>query len=169
MTPGSAGRSLVSCGKSAAKASRGASSRVVKTRRKRAGRERSMTEGSLRTRGPTASFEVVNKPVGACWQATRNVEDGCRPESPASRLLHKNRAEFSVAKSPHRFLCGGEMIKAKRLKKLPEHVNAALAKKKGPVSKFIALNYRHFNAAALLDTAKGYETHLQPGAKMLVP
>src|SRR4051812_50049621 len=60
------------------------------------------------------------------------------------------------------------MIKAKRVKKLPEHVNADLAKKKGPVSKFIAKNYRHFNAAALLDTAKGYETHLQAGGKMLV-
>src|SRR5690349_19888109 len=60
------------------------------------------------------------------------------------------------------------MIKAKRVKKLPEHINAALAKKKGPVSKFIAHNYRHFNAAALLDTAKGYEAHLQAGGKMLV-
>ncbi len=60
------------------------------------------------------------------------------------------------------------MIKAKRVKQLPEHINAALAKKKGPVSKFIAQNYRHFNAAALLDTAKGYEAHLQAGGKMLV-
>jgi deoxyhypusine synthase len=60
------------------------------------------------------------------------------------------------------------MIKAKRVKLLPEHINAALAKKKGPVSKFIAQNYRHFNAAALLDTAKGYEAHLQAGGKMLV-
>src|SRR3954464_2797540 len=60
------------------------------------------------------------------------------------------------------------MIKAKRVKKLPEHVNADLAKKKGPVSKFIAQNYRHFNAAALLDTAKGYEAHLHIGGKMLV-
>ena len=47
-------------------------------------------------------------------------------------------------------------------------INAALAKKKGPVSQFIAHNYRHFNAAALLDTAKGYEAHLQAGGKMLV-
>src|SRR4030081_2674894 len=50
----------------------------------------------------------------------------------------------------------------------PEHVNAALARKKGPVSKFIAKNYRHFNAAALLDAAKGYETHLAAGGKMLM-
>jgi hypothetical protein len=40
--------------------------------------------------------------------------------------------------------------------------------KRGPVSRFIAHNYRHFNAAALLDAAKGYETHLQAGGKMLV-
>ena len=59
-------------------------------------------------------------------------------------------------------------MKAKRQTKRPEDINAALAAKKGPVSKFIAQHYRHFNAAALLDTAKGYETHLQAGGKMLV-
>jgi deoxyhypusine synthase len=51
---------------------------------------------------------------------------------------------------------------------LPEKINAALARKKGPVSRFIAHNYRHFNAASLLDAAKGYETHLKGGGKMLV-
>lgn len=40
--------------------------------------------------------------------------------------------------------------------------------KKGPISQFIAHNYRHFNAAALVDAAKGYETHLLEGGKMLV-
>lgn len=50
----------------------------------------------------------------------------------------------------------------------PETINAALARKKGPVSKFIARNYRHFNSAALLDAAKGYEAHLQAGGKMMV-
>jgi deoxyhypusine synthase len=50
----------------------------------------------------------------------------------------------------------------------PELADAALARKKGPVSKFIARHYRHFNAAALLDAAKGYETHLQAGGKMFV-
>jgi deoxyhypusine synthase len=30
---------------------------------------------------------------------------------------------------------------------------------KGPVSKFIEHHFRHFNAAALVDAAKGYETH----------
>jgi deoxyhypusine synthase len=59
-------------------------------------------------------------------------------------------------------------MKAKRQTKRPEDINAALAAKKGPVSKFIARNYRHFNAAALLDAAKGYETHLAAGGKMLV-
>ncbi len=59
-------------------------------------------------------------------------------------------------------------MKAKRQTKRPEDINAALAAKKGPVSQFIATNYRHFNAAALLDAAKGYETHLASGGKMLV-
>lgn len=59
-------------------------------------------------------------------------------------------------------------MKAKRTKVKPEVANARLAAKKGPISKFIARNYRHFNAAALLDAAKGYETHLKAGGKMLV-
>ena len=59
-------------------------------------------------------------------------------------------------------------MKAKRRTQRPEDLNAKLAAKKGPVSQFIALNYRHFNAAALLDAAKGYETHLAAGGQMLV-
>ncbi len=59
------------------------------------------------------------------------------------------------------------MLKAKPQSK-PEAVNARLAKKKGPVSRFLAHNYRHFNAAALLDAAQGYEAHLAAGGKMLV-
>jgi len=39
---------------------------------------------------------------------------------------------------------------------------------KGPISQFITHHYRHFNAAALVDAAKGYETHLEKGGKMLV-
>src|ERR1700760_2308530 len=39
---------------------------------------------------------------------------------------------------------------------------------KGPISQFIEKNYLHFNAAALVDAAKGYETHLTEGGKMLV-
>lgn len=39
---------------------------------------------------------------------------------------------------------------------------------KGPVSQYILHHYRHFNAAALIDAAKGYETHLLEGGKMMV-
>ena len=39
---------------------------------------------------------------------------------------------------------------------------------KGPVSQFIHHHYRHFNAAALVDAAKGYEQHLLEGGKMMV-
>ncbi len=46
--------------------------------------------------------------------------------------------------------------------------NAVLARRKGPISQFLALHYRHFNAAAVLDSAQGYETHLAKGGKMLV-
>lgn len=38
----------------------------------------------------------------------------------------------------------------------------------GAVRDFILHNYRHFNAAALIDAAKAYEQHLQEGKKMLV-
>ncbi len=57
-------------------------------------------------------------------------------------------------------------MKAKRPSKSPEKIHATA--KKGPVSKFIARNYRHFNAAALLDAAKGYEAHLAAGGKMVL-
>ena len=40
--------------------------------------------------------------------------------------------------------------------------------KKGPISQFMAHNYRHFNAAAMMDAAKGYEVHLDAGGKMMV-
>jgi deoxyhypusine synthase len=39
---------------------------------------------------------------------------------------------------------------------------------RGPISQFIEHHYRHFNAAALKDAAKGYETHLLEGGKMMV-
>lgn len=38
----------------------------------------------------------------------------------------------------------------------------------GKVRAFIEYNYRHFNAASLVDAAKGYEKHLNEGKKMLV-
>ena len=40
--------------------------------------------------------------------------------------------------------------------------------RRGPISQFIEKQYRHFNAAALVDAAKGYETHLLEGGKMMV-
>src|SRR4028118_1630555 len=39
---------------------------------------------------------------------------------------------------------------------------------KGPVSQFLQHHYRHFNAAALVDAAKGYEQHLAEGGKMMM-
>lgn len=48
---------------------------------------------------------------------------------------------------------------------LPENI---FKMSKGPISNFIEHHYRHFNAAALMDAAKGYVTHLDGGGKMLV-
>ncbi len=39
---------------------------------------------------------------------------------------------------------------------------------KGPISQFIEKNYLHFNAAALVDAAKGYEQHLLENGKMMI-
>ena len=39
---------------------------------------------------------------------------------------------------------------------------------KGPISQFIQHHYRHFNAAALIDAAKGYDKLLADGGKMMV-
>src|SRR3954468_10608378 len=39
---------------------------------------------------------------------------------------------------------------------------------KGPVSQFIEHHYRHFNAAAVIDAAKGYEQHINEGGKMII-
>jgi deoxyhypusine synthase len=38
----------------------------------------------------------------------------------------------------------------------------------GPISKFIKHNYRHFNAAALVDAAEGYKKHIDQGGKMMI-
>ncbi len=38
----------------------------------------------------------------------------------------------------------------------------------GPISQFIKHNYRHFNAAALVDAAEGYKKHVDEGGKMMV-
>lgn len=37
-----------------------------------------------------------------------------------------------------------------------------------PIRDFIIQHYRHFNSAALVDAAKGYETHLDRGGKMMI-
>lgn len=39
---------------------------------------------------------------------------------------------------------------------------------KGPISQFIEKHYLHFNAAALVDAAKGYEEHLLENGKMMI-
>src|SRR5690242_10443775 len=39
---------------------------------------------------------------------------------------------------------------------------------RGPISRFIEENYLHFNAAALVDAAKGYERHLAEGGSMMI-
>jgi deoxyhypusine synthase len=38
----------------------------------------------------------------------------------------------------------------------------------GPITRFIEHHYRHFNAAALVDAARGYSAHLNGGGKMMV-
>lgn len=43
-----------------------------------------------------------------------------------------------------------------------------MSQARGPISEFIRHHYRHFNAAALVDAAAGYERHLAEGGKMLV-
>ncbi len=40
--------------------------------------------------------------------------------------------------------------------------------KRGPISQFVETHYLHFNAAALVDAAKGYEAHLGAGGKMMI-
>ena len=38
----------------------------------------------------------------------------------------------------------------------------------GSVRGFMERNYKHFNAAALLEASKGYEAHIERGGKMLL-
>ncbi len=38
----------------------------------------------------------------------------------------------------------------------------------GPVSRFLTHHFRHFNAAALVDAARGYRAHVDAGGRMLV-
>src|SRR5690606_21463094 len=39
---------------------------------------------------------------------------------------------------------------------------------KGPISQFVEQHYKHFNAAALVDAAKGYEKHLAEDGRMMI-
>ena len=39
---------------------------------------------------------------------------------------------------------------------------------RGPISQFMEKHYLHFNAAALMDAAKAYETHINKNGKMLI-
>ncbi|HRE58694.1 MAG: deoxyhypusine synthase family protein [Candidatus Kapaibacterium sp.] len=43
-----------------------------------------------------------------------------------------------------------------------------MSQQRGPVSQFIEHHYLHFNAAALMDAAKGYEQHLAEGGAMMI-
>ena len=38
----------------------------------------------------------------------------------------------------------------------------------GQITEFIKHHYRHFNAAALIDGAEGYNKHLAGGGKMMI-
>jgi deoxyhypusine synthase len=38
----------------------------------------------------------------------------------------------------------------------------------GPITRFLEHHFRHFNAAALVDAARGYAAHLQAGGQMMV-
>ncbi|MBA3649245.1 MAG: deoxyhypusine synthase family protein [Chitinophagales bacterium] len=40
--------------------------------------------------------------------------------------------------------------------------------KRGPISEFMERQFLHFNSAALVDAAKGYEIHLNEGGKMMI-
>ncbi len=43
-----------------------------------------------------------------------------------------------------------------------------MSTQRGPISQFMEKNYLHFNAASMVDAAKGYEDHLAAGGKMLI-
>lgn len=43
-----------------------------------------------------------------------------------------------------------------------------MKKSKGPISQFLEKNFLHFNAATVVDAAKGFEAHLDAGGKMLI-
>jgi deoxyhypusine synthase len=52
--------------------------------------------------------------------------------------------------------------------KTPRDHGSVTTRQGGPVSKFIRHNYRHFNAAALVDASDAYVEHLDNGGRMLM-
>jgi deoxyhypusine synthase len=54
------------------------------------------------------------------------------------------------------------------LKHKTTNINIHNKMSKGPISQFIEKNYLHFNSAALVDAAKGYEQHLLENGKMMI-
>ena len=52
-----------------------------------------------------------------------------------------------------------------RIRRIPSTIRIM---NRGPVSTFIEHHYRHFNAASLVDAAKGYEEQLAKGNKMMI-
>jgi deoxyhypusine synthase len=51
---------------------------------------------------------------------------------------------------------------------LRQTIQNTMSNTRGPISQFMERNYLHFNAAAMMDAAKGYETHLDEGGKMMI-
>src|SRR5690554_303541 len=53
-------------------------------------------------------------------------------------------------------------------KRIQNLIQTKMSTNKGAISQFIEKYYLHFNSAALVDAAKGYEDQLKKGSKMLV-
>jgi deoxyhypusine synthase len=60
------------------------------------------------------------------------------------------------------------MKKASMLTLIYEKIFKPERKNMGPISQFMKHNYRHFNAAAMLDASQGYREHLDKGGKMFM-
>jgi deoxyhypusine synthase len=54
------------------------------------------------------------------------------------------------------------------LSKPSDLITTGLMATKGPVSEYLLKHFKHFNAATVVDAAKGYEEHLSKGGKMFV-
>jgi deoxyhypusine synthase len=73
-----------------------------------------------------------------------------------------------------RLLCKTFRVQNNRLSPMPEAEPAPttarpdLNRPSGPVAQFLETYFLHFNAAALVDAAKAYNTHLEGGGKMMI-